>query len=94
MSMVREMVVEFKFGLMVRYMRDIGKTVSLMERAASFMQMEIFKMGTGYRTKPMVMVNILMLMVLNISVNGLMTSNMAKERNNGRMELLSKVTTN
>ena len=34
MSVVKEMGAEFKFGLMVQYMRDIGKTVNLMEKAA------------------------------------------------------------
>ena len=58
------------------------------------MQMEMYKMENGFRTKLKVMVNIFMQMALNMKVIGTMTSNMAREKKFGRMELLSKVTTN
>ena len=58
------------------------------------MQMEMYKMENGFRTKLKVMVNIFMQMALNMKVIGTMTSNMAREEKFGRMELLSKVTTN
>ena len=55
-----EMAKEFRFGLMVLVMKEIGKTIERMVRANSFMLMETFTRETGSMTRQMVSESIFM----------------------------------
>jgi len=47
LSSIRRMGKEFKFGLMGRSMRAIGKTIWLMDREGSYMEMGMCMRGHG-----------------------------------------------
>ena len=64
------MVEEYKYGKMGLTMKDIGKTIKLMEREDLFIQTEIFMRENGKMIKLMVVVFINIPMALNIEDNG------------------------
>lgn len=64
------MVEEYRYGKMGLTMKDIGKTIKLMEREDLFIQTEIFMRENGKMIKLMVMVFTNIPMALNIEDNG------------------------
>jgi hypothetical protein len=64
------MVEEYRYGKMDLTMKDIGKTIKLMEREDLFIQTEIFMRENGKMIKLMVVVFTNIPMVLNIEDNG------------------------
>jgi len=64
------MVEEYKYGKMGLTMKDIGKTIKLMEREDLFIQTEIFMRENGKMIKLMVVVFTNIPMALNIEDNG------------------------
>jgi hypothetical protein len=64
------MVEEYRYGKMGLTMKDIGKTIKLMEREDLFIQTEIFMRENGKMIKLMVVVFTNIPMVLNIEDNG------------------------
>jgi len=84
-NQVSDMVEAIKFGAMVAYMRATGKMIRLMVEEDLYTLMEIFTMVSGKMTKPMALVNTLILTVPSMKATGLMINNMVKERKNGQM---------
>ena len=80
------MVEEYKYGKMGLTMKDIGKTIKLMEREDLFIQTEIFMRENGKMIKLMVVVFTNIPMALNIEDNGQKTNKKEKGLRPGLME--------
>ena len=85
MNLGKGMVVECKSGLMVQFMKVIGKKIKLMARVESFMRMDIFMKAIGKQEKLMASQTIHMQTVHVMKENGLMINNMEKEKKYGQM---------
>ena len=79
LKMVSNMVMVYKFGLMVPSMRVIGKMALLKEKASFFIQLVKFIMENGSKIKLMAMEFIHLWMGLNMKDNGVIISKMVLE---------------
>ena len=86
------MAKDIRFGLMVAFMKDIGKMIRLMEKEDLFMLMEMSMRGIGWMIRLMAMAHILIQMEQHMWVTGSMISKKDKEKKIGLMVLLMKVT--
>ena len=87
---IKEMVEDTRYGLMVLYMKDIGKTIRLMDVADLSMLMETFTKVIGRMTRLMDLENTCILMALNTKESGEKTNNMGKVKKHGPMVLVMK----
>ena len=79
LKMVSNMVMVYKFGLMVLSTRGIGKMALLKEKANFFIQLVKFIMENGSKIKLMAMEFIHLWMGLNMRDNGVIISKMVLE---------------
>jgi hypothetical protein len=83
-------VMEFKFGLMVLNMKEIGLMDKLMEKVNLFILMVIYMMDIGKMEKLMVMVFLFIILVLNMKDIGKMIYNMDLVLKPGRIIVSTK----
>ena len=81
---------EFRYGLMVRSIKECGKMAKQQEKVNSCMLMVMFMTVSGRKTKHVVMVFIFTTMERNMKANGSRTISMDMEFKSGLMVVVTK----